>query len=293
MFSMNDFNGPSKRYALHTQADYETALAGVLNSYGVSLAPSVTSLDRLAEIAVVFASSVEGSSRVLRDIAAADGKQLWELSALLSTAHSKGRERAQVFSETAKITQPVAPAAKPVLGQRALKDWRPDQPIWPKKEKVVDILSHTDIDLADEVLGMKAFRSLFVKAWKSCFYPSGSAVPVPPYSDDEGWGWRKYATETAERQLVGSSSMKVRDLVSGMVVYNGFGLRTISALKATGIQRLAREGGVLKDVKIFEITYTDGNVDSKVAEDMVFVRIPVLEKGKPSISEGLPGLDFS
>lgn len=264
---------------------YEMALAALLKAGEGNVAAE----DALTQAAVTFAASRAGADRITRDIYAAETSNAFGRAALLRSALKRGEERAFAIASEATPTSPV-----PTLGQRALKDWQPDQPIWPKRDHVEANLLAAGIPVEDRLLAAKAYRSLFSRAWKACFYPEGATVPAPPYTDEEGWRWRRGATEIADRDFAGAAVVPVADLTPGMIVYNGFGVRTVRAMQTTGNAPVSRDGAEVMNVNICQISYTDGQTDRGVAADAHLIRLVALEKRSGfTPREAMPKLDFS
>lgn len=279
---------PSPHHLL-AQTGYEAALAAVLRAGGSA---RINLLDALSAAAEAFATTDTGISRVEQDQAAADNAQQWELAAVLRTAVDRARTaRDATLSAAAATTAMNRPA--PVLGQRALKNWAPDEPIWPKRDTVAEALAATALSEEHLELGAKAYRSLFARAWRSCFYPDGSTVPIPPYSDDEGWRWRGFATEIAGRDIAGALALLPADLKPGMWIYNGFGVREVSRVTSTGRARLAGENGAIREVDTFAISFEDLRSDRGVPADRFVIQLPALRRKNPAGAGSASKIDFT
>lgn len=264
---------------------YDMALAALLQAGEGNVAAE----DALTDAAVTFAASRAGADRITRDIYAAETANAWSRAALLRSALKRGEERAFAIASDPTPTSPT-----PTLGHRALKDWQPDQPIWPKRDHVEATLLAAGIPVADRLLAAKAYRSLFARAWRACFYPDDATTPVPPYTDEEGWRWRRGATEIADRDFAGAVAVPVADLTPGMIVYNGFGARTVRSMQVTGSAPMSRDGSEVVSVNICQIAYTDGQIDRGVAADAHLIRLVALEQRSGNSPKApLPKLDFS
>jgi hypothetical protein len=274
-----DFSGSSSRPApLLLRPNYEAALAKVLTKRASGAKVSVAELDGLEQAAAAYAATPEGFTRVTADAATADTDGDVERSAVLRAAANKGAVAKAAADQAAAILKPQTAAPKPTMGQRPMKEWSADSPIWPKKEDVLRVISATSIRSTDEALALKAFRSLFAKAWKDCFYLEGSLFPVGPYSDEEGWRWRRHSTDTAARKIAGAESVTPKDLTIGMCVYTGFGVKVVSSVSQTGTASLADASGAVSKVATFSVSYKDGKKDDGVPATTVFIRLPALEK---------------
>jgi hypothetical protein len=274
-----DFSNGRKPTPLLLRPTYEAALAPVVTAFTAGKPASLTLLDTLAKAAADYAATTEGAERVASDAAAADTAADFERAATLRAAHTQGLTHKAALDQTTAILKPKTPEPQPTLGQRPLREWSAEQPVWPKKEDTLKVIASTSVRPADEALALKAFRSLFAKAWRECFYPEdGLLYPVGPYNDDEGWRWRRFATEQASRKIAGAESVKPETVSKGMCVYTGFGIRVVAAVTAIGAQDLADASGTVKKVATYRVTYKDGKADDGVPADTVFIRLPALEK---------------
>lgn len=240
---------------------------------------TVAELDALAAVAVLYSATAEGAARVSRDMDFAEQAQQWELGAVLRAAHVSGQSMKHAADEAAVLLRPAVVVAPRVLGQRALRDWQLDKPFWPKADTIRAAFQATDLPPHVEQLATRAYRSLFAHAWRSCFFPAGARDPIGPYSDEEGFQWRRYSTEVAGRDIGGASIVLPAGLARGMCTYNGFGIRTVSTVLATASQQLARGGGKVAVTAMFQIGYADGNMDKMVSGDTEFIRLPAVERG--------------
>lgn len=275
------------RLAAHTRAGYEQALATALS--GVSTAAA---LDALTVCAAGYSESDEGFERVQRDAAAADAEGQFERAAALRQGLTKGqaaREANRVARQAATAKPAAAQARKPVLGQHAMKNWDPEEPIWPKREQTDEIIASTKIPASHDRLAQRAFKVLYSQIWRSCFYPDRAAgTIVYPYNDEEGWGWRRFSISSAERQFIGAHVITPAELAPGMTVFNGFGIRTVKTVDKIGSAQLARESGLVT-VDTYRVTYMDGQSDKSTPADTPMIHLPAIDIPDPSKARTAPG----
>ncbi len=293
MQNLNSRATTGTRHALHLRPHYEASLGAATQAGSQA---SIAQLDDLAARAVAYSATDEGDERVKRDMVFSERNGNWELSAVLRAAHTRGLALRAAQEQTKQILSPRKIAPTLSLWDHTVREWSPEKPIWPKKEAVLDALKATKIPLEDEYIALKAYRSLFATAWQKCFYQTAKEFLIPPHNDDEGWAWRTSATETANRQISGATSIRPADLKNGMTVYNGFGMRTVDGVIAAGTAKLAREDGKIKELPIYQVRYTDGNIDKMVPSDTTFIRVPSMEKELPKVAPNKLGkgvIDFS
>lgn len=274
--SSNEFRKQDAiRHALHLRPHYELALAVALK-HGTRT--TVAELDSLAAVASLYSATTEGLLRVPLDLEAAEKRQLWEVGAVLRASHNSGISLREAAEATAALLKPTQKGPQ-VLGERPLREWLFDKPFWPKRETMLASFAATDLTPNAEQLAVRAYRILFAHAWRNCFTQVGNPNPVGPFNDDEGFQWRRYATEVAAREIGGAVVIRPPQMGKGMCVYNGFGIRTVAAVLGKDNQKVARAGGKVIDAQMFQIGYADGNMDKMVAGDTEFIRLPAIEKG--------------
>jgi hypothetical protein len=277
----------------HVRTAYEAALGQVS---GTGPTPSLAQWEHLAHITTRYAATNEGIVRVLADIDVADTAGDFERAAVLRAAARAGRARAEAEQQIQELTGTTpTPSGPTTLGQRAIRQWSPAEPIWPKRQTVDETLATALLPPEHFPLARSAFRSVFTAAWRSCFYPDGpTGNIITPYTDEEGWRWRRYATDVAIRTLTGARAVHPADLGPGMVIYNGFGVRTVRSVTAAGTRHLARAGGAVHPMTVFQVRYTDGNTDQNMPADQALIRLLASEQGTtPPPPAPTTGLDFS
>ena len=261
------------------RARYESVYGRLLKLLGT---PPVSLLDDLEDASGKYAGTREGSSRVSDDITVAEKEQRWEHAAILRKGLERGEAHREAEAAAATlISKTKAPVEVPGSGGAWRSPdgtppeplaWTVKTPIWPNKSSVEDALSQVLITQDNEKAMRMTYRTLFSVAWRAMLSDG------PPASNEEGWSWRAEATEKVARQIAGALVVRVRDLSPGMVVNNGFGIKTVHALVGSGRSNLARGGGEVKRMDTYRIRYTDGRGDNDVAGADTLVRLPALEK---------------
>jgi hypothetical protein len=243
---------------------------------------SAADLDSLTAAAAAYAATDEGADRVDGDLAAAEKARDWERAAALRAGAEKGRAAREAEAEArALLRAQTAPA--PVLGARPVRAWHPKEPVWPKTVDVDAALAELPLAAggpADLDAGRRALRWLFARAWEASFYPDGpSGRCVGPYSDDEGWLWRRRAMTTAVKQMAEASVVAPAAVKVGMAIFTGYAVREVAQAVRRGSVARIRANGRPVTVPVFDLAFVDGQHDRDVAGDYVLVRLPALESG--------------
>lgn len=272
------------RCPAHTRDPYMNSYGAVLNAPN----PTMDQIRALERTAADYGSTPEGEDRIKADITAAEIRGQFENAAILRTALQRGLTNRAVGAEVARAArrpQPATPSATPVSPTRgggAGIQWSATEPIWPKRETMDTYIAPIRTQLVFPDMARLAYRALYRKAWEAKFKRNGRAVS--PSSNDEGWRWRREATEEAGEKLKASKPTKVSTLKPGMVVFNGIAIRKV--LDVTVAERVAsaRDGEAQK-IKMLVVQYSDGYVDNQVAGDNIFLRFPDMENKAPQGSQ--------
>lgn len=275
---MTSIPGPgSSGHVQRLRSRYEAALAAASG-----LMRRAADVDALTSAAAEYAAVPEGGERVASDLDIAERSRDWERAAALRSGADRGRAAREADAQARALLR-AATAPAPVLGARPVKAWHPKEPVWMKSADVDAALASLPLAGSGPAAldaGRRALRWLFARAWEASFYPDGpGGACVGPYSDGEGWAWRRQAAGTAVRQMAGAVVVAPAAVKVGMAVFTGYAVREVAQVTRRGSSARVRADGRTVTVPVFDLTFVDGQHDRDVAGDYVLVRLPALESG--------------
>jgi murein DD-endopeptidase MepM/ murein hydrolase activator NlpD len=230
---------------------YEAALAALT----ASPEPDLTAFTELEKIALQYATTSEGQQRLASDIRAAETSHQYDLAALLSTAVTRGQERRNAARE---LTLQLAASRTPHINRHpqaterrvleGLRDWQPDDPIWPNAATTSEAIALTRADQANPahiLLVQRAYRYLFRLAWASHFSDEHGNTRYPR-EEREGWQWRAESIEAANTQIMGATPTPLAAMADGTVVFtsgpNGNIIQLVTTHPAGSVTATAADG---------------------------------------------------
>lgn len=237
---------------------YEAALAALLTD-----PKNLERQTTLEQAAVQFATLRDGQTRISGDISLADQFGDFDRAALLRAALNRGKERANVHRETARIQEATSPTTireEPRVIKPGLRDWRPDDPIWPNSSDTFDAIHHTRINFDDEEqirLATRTYRTLFKFAWAAHFAGDDGSTRYPD-SEREGWQWRAEAMATANAHIAGAYPARVGDLRPGQIAHStGYPGQLLEVLATTlgPTERVVRGDGLIVPQHSVQLTW--------------------------------------
>ena len=233
--------------AEHTREPYRLALTLRLQKGKPS---ALFSKDSLLEHATRYATTPEGENRIKLDITRNSAQR--DIISTLETALVKAKRIREVNADTTRfLKQASGQTDTRKTGDGSAPEpisWLIDEPIWPNRDSTDKATAGLGKNKEEMLLVQKAFRALYRDAWRA-FFLKTSKVPQPPKSNQEGWAWRKEATEFASSRIAKAKVISAGEVKVGMTVYNGFGIYTV---KDVSLVNLDPRG---KKINAYKFTY--------------------------------------
>ena len=209
----------------HTREPYRLALTLRLQKGKPS---ALFSKDSLLEHATRYATTSEGESRIKLDITKNSSQK--DIVSTLESALVKAKRIREVNAETSRFLKK---ASAQIDSRKSLDgsapepiSWLVDEPIWPNRDSTDRATAGLGKNKEEMLIVQKAFRALYRDAWRALFLKTGQGSQ-PPKSNQEGWAWRKEATEFAASRIAKAKVISAGEVKVGMTVYNGAGIYTV------------------------------------------------------------------